>query len=77
MLLPLGGKLEDQPVRAAKATRQTRLPYLTEPSLDVSPADEGGDERQERLVHVGAARLEYTLMDGGLGSARHLPERPC
>ena len=31
MLLPLKSSLEDQPVTAAEATRQTRLPYLTEP----------------------------------------------
>jgi hypothetical protein len=53
MLLPLGGKLEDQPVRAAKATRQTRLPYLTEPA-DLVEADEGAAEDYEGLVDFGA-----------------------
>jgi transposase len=33
MLLPRRGRLEDQPVTAAEATRQTRLPYLTKPGL--------------------------------------------
>jgi hypothetical protein len=71
MLLPLGGKLEDQPVRAAKATRQTRLPYLAEPSLDVFPADEGGGKRQERLVRFGPA----LVTDGEATKSAELGER--
>ena len=31
------------------------LPEFTEASMDVSPADERGGERQEGLVHVGSA----------------------